>query len=283
MLVSMSQEPIHPEKILRVAADALREKVAPGIELHVECERGVRPVRGSLKTFVNSILCPALMVTRTLHNSSRLTILIRNCDIDKSFAAVYNDLTPGAYVEVMLEVFPATRSLSQLAPSLNKTVSPEGGRFVVHPTEDGSEVLLCFWPAATVDLPVGAPMKGAGELILVIDDEPGVLLLLVNALQSAGYRTLAAKDGATALDLFTRNVENISLVLTDIMMPGMNGHEIMHAITARYPSMKTLAISGFVSRNALARVQESGASAFLAKPFKLTRLLNTVHALLRKA
>src|SRR5712691_4466487 len=95
--------------------------------------------------------------------------------------------------------------------------------------------------AAPTDTPVSTTL---GQTILVVEDQPEVLQLLADALGMLGYRVLAAGGPNQGLALGDRHSREIDLVLTDVIMPEMNGPEFVHRLTVRYPSLRVLYVSG---------------------------------------
>src|SRR5450756_3201869 len=77
--------------------------------------------------------------------------------------------------------------------------------------------------------------KGNGELILVVDDEESIRAMTVRALQAHGYRTLAARDGAAAMTLYASHRNDIQVVVTDLMMPIMDGVATIRALRKLSP------------------------------------------------
>jgi len=114
--------------------------------------------------------------------------------------------------------------------------------------------------------------------ILVVDDEPAICSLIRNALAPQGYTILLANNGRDALQLCTTHKGPIQLLLTDLLMPGMNGLELAVKVQALRPQTRVVYLSesslvagGFANEPHL---------TFLPKPFSLGALLNTVRKLL---
>jgi two-component system, cell cycle sensor histidine kinase and response regulator CckA len=133
-------------------------------------------------------------------------------------------------------------------------------------------------PAAPVREPSRA--RGGSETILVVEDEPKVREIIVRTLRSAGYRVLEAASGAEAVDRERLEPAPIHLLLTDVVMPGLDGREAAERILASRPRTRVLYVSGY-TRDAISRrgVLDEGVS-FLAKPFKPDQLLQRVRAVL---
>lgn len=114
------------------------------------------------------------------------------------------------------------------------------------------------------------------ETILVVDDEAQVRTLARDILLGAGYRVLEAEDGEQALRVAEDHPGAIHILLTDIMMPGINGRELADRFIVARPDAKAI----FMSGRAAEVISDAGVlipvDAFLAKPFTVERLLNKV-------
>ncbi|MCD6530996.1 PAS domain S-box protein, partial [bacterium] len=118
------------------------------------------------------------------------------------------------------------------------------------------------------------------ETILVADDEPVLLNLLVDLLQSRGYRVLTAGNGAEAVELYKKRCDEIDLVLLDILMPKMDGLEALKEIKKIDPGAKILVISGYAQMDKIDSCLEAGALGFVKKPFRISELSEKIWAAL---
>ncbi len=119
------------------------------------------------------------------------------------------------------------------------------------------------------------------ETVLVVEDEPSVRNLVQAVLQAKGYAVLIANDGAGALDVVEEHPDAIHVLLTDMVMPGMNGRELAALVSTRHPSIKVILMSGYTS-DVPADLGAEGGPVFLSKPFteqtltaKLREVLDT--------
>jgi PAS domain S-box-containing protein len=131
-------------------------------------------------------------------------------------------------------------------------------------------------PATSVPAPETPLLRGHGELILVVEDEAAVLSLVQCVLEEQGYRVLAATEGAEALALVARHRAEVKAVLTDMMMPGVDGPTLVHALRHHAPRLPILGMSGLGERAGAKGLDGPGAPEVLAKPFTVEALLGAV-------
>lgn len=121
--------------------------------------------------------------------------------------------------------------------------------------------------------------RGHGETILVVDDEPFILDATQDILEDAGYRVITAANGRLGLDTFYARKADIALVLTDVMMPEMDGVALLRALRGAGETVPVVAASGMMGVR-MEEVTEAGANAFLSKPFEAVRLQQVIYDLL---
>lgn len=118
------------------------------------------------------------------------------------------------------------------------------------------------------------------ETILLVEDDEQLLKLIFTKLQKHGYRVLTAKDGKQAVSFADSFADEIHLLVTDVVMPGISGREVADLLRAKRPRIKTLFISGYTNDDVLRRGVSHEKVPFLQKPFKLDSLARTVRNLL---
>ena len=116
--------------------------------------------------------------------------------------------------------------------------------------------------------------RGNGELILVVDDDQGVRQIITRALEAFGYRVIVASDGTEAVATYRTRGHDIALVLTDMMMPNMDGHSAIHALVALNPDVRIIASSGLDASARQPTPDAAGVKYFLPKPHSIETLLN---------
>ena len=123
---------------------------------------------------------------------------------------------------------------------------------------------------------VQAAYEGNNKTVLIVDDEESVRSTARNTLQRRGYRTLEARDGREALELFRQFAHEIALVLLDLTMPYMNGEEVLRELKTIRPEVQVLLSSGFNQVEAVRRFTGKGLAGFLQKPYTAAMLAETV-------
>ena len=153
-----------------------------------------------------------------------------------------------------------------------------GGGIDIEARSDGSPDVA---DAATNAPP--ATRRGKQELILIVDDEAAIRHALNLALESSNYRVLLAANGREAVSLFLANRQSVRLVLTDIMMPGMNGAALIRTLRALEPRLHVVALSGLHDKDRREELAALGVTRTLAKPCSADEILEAVQRELTQA
>lgn len=122
----------------------------------------------------------------------------------------------------------------------------------------------------------GSEMGNTEQTILVVEDEPLLLDLLKEMLEGEGYRVLTATDGNQAVTLYRSEREKVSLVLSDMGLPGMGGWEVLRQLKAINPSVNVILSSGFMDTKVRLDMIRSGAKDFIQKPYTPENVLKRI-------
>lgn len=157
-----------------------------------------------------------------------------------------------------------------------------GGFITVYSELGHGSVFKGYLPAAgetalsaLVQTPPPAPL-GRGELILVVDDEPAIRETTRELLELHQYRVVTAADGREAMTVFLQEREHVRLVLTDVMMPVMNGVALVRALKGLEPGLKVIATTGLDQEAKRTELASLGVGEFLMKPYAPTQLLSAL-------
>jgi CheY-like chemotaxis protein len=118
-----------------------------------------------------------------------------------------------------------------------------------------------------------------GKTILLVDDQPTTLVVIQDALETDEYQVITAQNGREALALYTQHRDKISLIMTDIRMPDMDGAALISAVRVHDATLPILVISGYFDAE-LGKILNQPHMYLLQKPFGLSELLDTVHRIL---
>lgn len=122
--------------------------------------------------------------------------------------------------------------------------------------------------------------RGNGEIVIVIDDEPAIRDIASRILSTHGYRPLTACEGNEALALFDQNRDRIKAVISDLMMPRMDGPTTIRALRKMNPGIKVIMITGLGEEGRVAEAKAAGSDLVLSKPFTAEQLLVALKQLL---
>ena len=122
-------------------------------------------------------------------------------------------------------------------------------------------------------------LNGSGTILLV-DDEDMILEIGAKMLEAIGYDVFTAKSGKEAIDVYRKNRERISLVILDMIIPGMNGGETYDRLKKLNPDIKAILSSGYSINGEATKILDRGCSGFIQKPFSIKQLSQKIREIL---
>ena len=272
------------------------------IEINADIRRNLWTVSAD-PTQMHQVLLNMLLNARdAMPGGGTLTISAENIILDAKFSRMHPEAKPGAYVsmaisdtgtgipsdirEKIFEPFFTTKEIGMgtglgLSTTLAIVKSHEG--FINLQSESGKGTTFRIYIPATgtrsgeaaADEAMDLPM-GKGELVLIIDDEAAIREITKETLQAHGYNAITASDGEKGVAAFSENKENISIVITDIMMPVMDGADAILALRRIKPDVKIISTSGLTGKGQIASPPDSNVQAFLTKPYTAEKLLKAL-------
>ncbi len=126
----------------------------------------------------------------------------------------------------------------------------------------------------------GKTLLGNGETILIVDDHETIWDFLIEALQQLNYSVVLAENGIDAIEIYEANPGKIDLVLLDMIMPKMGGHQTFYQIRQLDPEANILLSSGYVSEEEVNDLLQQGARGFLGKPHRIATVAKTIRRIL---
>jgi two-component system cell cycle sensor histidine kinase/response regulator CckA len=298
------REALEPADVIREVRTILDHTLPKSIEIHVDLMDHMWKVVGDTTELCQLLLNLCINARDAMPNGGHLTIAAENFDVGKSRAQTNPDLAVGRYVmlsvadtgvgmssdvqEKIFDPFFTTKEQGKgtglgLATCLG-IVRGHGGAIHVYSQEDCGTEFNIYLPAISTERSLAVPAsesevpKGRGELIMMVDDEKIVLDIASAALETNGYRVIAADGGTQAVAVFRQQAQDIQAVIVDWMMPGMDGAATIKSLKEIRPDVRVIISSGFRARMRGSPMLDE-ACGFLPKPYsdeKLLKLLNQV-------
>ncbi|MBU7585171.1 MAG: response regulator [Nostoc sp. TH1S01] len=233
-------------------------------------------------------------------NGGMLKIIAENLLIDENYARMHIDAKVGPYVvisvidtglgiptEILDRIFEPFFSTKELGKGTGLGLSTvlgivknHGGFISVYSEEGQGSEFKIYLPAQeiteTIEEVEPVFSYGNGELILIVDDEAAIRDITKTSLETYNYKAITASDGIEAIALYAEHRDEISLVLTDMVMPSMDGLTTIRTLQKINPDVKIIAISGLASSDKVTAAYEIGIKAFLSKPYTANQLLEAI-------
>ena len=292
----------------QVVADSVR-MLRPLIDAHIHLElvlgEGIGTVHADATHLQQLLMNLCINARDAMPDGGHLLIKTESMMLDEEASTAYPDLAPGMYLaltvsdtgcgmtsEVLQQAFDPFYTTKEVGKgtglglaTIYGVVAQHKGTVRVYSDPGVGTAFKIFLP--TVDRQAGQAMTPAsahkarsGETILVAEDEQLVRKLVTRALTSAGFRTLEAADGSEAVGVFDANAPEISLVLLDVMMPRMNGHDTFEHMRRLKPDLKVIFTSAYDAETAQLGFIDQRGLRFLQKPFEGDELLHIVRDVL---
>ena len=306
---TLAPRPLDVNQRVMGMQELIGRTVGPAIEVRVSVTAGLWPACVDAPQLESALLNLAINARDAMPAGGSITLETSNLHLDSKAAVTY-DLPPGEYlrigvtdtgtgipgniIERIFDPFFTTKPIGQgtgLGLSMvHGFVRQSGGQVRVHSEVNLGTTVNLYLPRhlgeATSEgrpVPVAAAETGMGETVLVIDDEATVRMLMVEALEHAGYRTLQANDGPAGLKLLASE-PRIDLLVTDVGLPGgMNGRQLADAARVARPALQVLFVTGFAEHSVLAAGDLEEGMAVLSKPFSMASLAANVARMLGNA
>jgi PAS domain S-box-containing protein len=298
--------PLQLRHLIKEMAALVSETFPRNIELKTRLAGGLRLVRGDASQLHQVLLNLSVNARDSMPLGGELVFSASNEHLDESTARALANLAAGDYVrlevsdtgtgippEIVNRIFDPFFTTKEQGKGTGLGLSTvvgilrgHAGAVSVDSTPGQGTRFTIFLPALPADEVEDARQQkrpqlpqGKNELVLLVDDEPGILEVGETLLKSSGYRVLTAANGVDALLTFAQNQADVAVVITDIMMPIMDGVTLVSQLQRIKPGTRCLAASGLIEGGDPERIEKLksyGVTQFLTKPFTAETLLEAL-------
>ncbi len=300
---SLSPRVFNLNALLENVEPGLRRELGENIGLTLDLAPDLRPVKADWDQTADVILTLGRDARQAMPDGGQLHIRTANVEILDGSPQACETLSPGHYAAVSLAdtgptldedtqrrlfepFFSSGRSGENLA-SVYTIVRNSGGDIRVTSGAAGGACFTIYLPVAELRKAPAAPPVAPPEpparpaaTVLLAEDEEGIRALVRKILQKQGYQVLEAASGEEALSIAANHPETIDILLTDVVMPGINGGELASRLQSARPELKVLFMSGYTGDDLATFGPLPDGAEFLQKPFSLAVLLERIRAML---
>ena len=293
---------VKPSHLIQEMIDLAQKTFPKTIEILGRYPTDLWAIKGDPTQLHQVLLNLSVNALDAMPNGGMLTFAAENFHVDENYASMTPGAKPGphlmlrvtdtghgmprAMIDKIFDPSFTTKELGKrtglgLSTTLGILKSHHGFISVYSEPAKGTTFKL-YLPAVTIqedEQPNTSvlPIQGNGELILVVDDESNVLGVTKMILEKHSYEVISAGDGPEALAIFAQQMQAISLVLTDLSLPCMDGVALVRSLKKMRPNLSIVASTGQDEQTSMAELQSLGVKNFLAKPYDSERLLATVN------
>ena len=314
LLAYSRRQPLKPERIdanrlLRDMEVVLRRTIPESIEIEFVRAGGLWSMHADAHALESAILNLAINARDAIGEAGKVTIETANAHLDDAYAAAHSEVRAGQYVQVAVtdtghgmtedviarafEPFFTTKEVGAgTGLGLSQVygfVKQSGGHVKIYSEAGVGTTVKLYFPrrddhkVATSPIPsisTAAPLKGENRLVLVVEDDDDVRRLTVELVRELGFRVLDANGAGAAMALIEQHPE-VVLLITDVVMPGINGRKLAERVLALRPSMKVIFTTGY-TRNAIVHNGTLDDNVeLLMKPYTLEALAAKLARVLR--
>jgi two-component system, cell cycle sensor histidine kinase and response regulator CckA len=293
---------LQPNHLIREIVKILSDIFPKNIEISFSINPNLWYVHGDATQLHQVLMNLCVNARDAMPEGGKLRIEAENIEVDEHYARMNVEAKPGRYVRLLVQdngsgipaeildkifdPFFTTKKPGQGTGLGLSTVAgilrSHGGFVNVYSEVEKGTHFTIYLPAsenqhaappqiARVDLPTGQ-----GETILVVDDEQSIREVARETLLTFGYNVITANDGTDALAQFATHRHEIKLVITDMMMPFMDGAATIRALRKLDPEVRVIATSGLKANSRHDEVSQLGVNSFLAKPYTAEMLIRTI-------
>jgi two-component system cell cycle sensor histidine kinase/response regulator CckA len=298
---------LQPKHLVKEIVKILRETLPKSIEISFQIPNDLWMISADATQMHQVLMNLCVNARDAMPEGGALSIKAENSYVDENYARMHIEAKAGRFVVItvadtgpgmtpevqsrIFEPFFTTKEMSKgtgLGLSTALTIVKSHGGFInVYSEPHKGSQFTIYIPALDTPgegheriLQTNLPL-GNGELILVVDDESSICEITRSTLETFGYRVVTASDGTEALAIYADRKNEIAVVLTDMVMPFMDGPATIRALQRMNPNVKIIAASGLTPGHTVGEGVLEGVKIFLSKPYTAEKLLTALAQLLK--
>jgi len=299
---------LQPKHLIKEIVKILRETLPKSIEISFQIPNDLWIISADATQMHQVLMNLCVNARDAMPEGGSIAIKAENVRVDENYARMHLEAKPGRFVMIsvtdtgpgmspavqsrIFKPFFTTKEMTKgtgLGLSTALTIVKSHGGFINVYSElhKGSQFTI-YLPALdtpgavdSVALQTDLPL-GHGELILVVDDEESIREITRGTLETFGYTVVTASDGTEALALYADKKHEIAAVLTDMVMPFMDGSATIRALQRMNPNVRIIAASGLGAGQRAGEGALEGVAVFLNKPYTAEKLLKTLAQVLKQ-
>ncbi len=304
----LDPKPVNANRLVTSMEELLRRTIGENVQLEMVTAGGLWQTRCDPHQLESALLNLAINARDAMPGGGKLTVETCNAHLDSAYAAQSRDVRPGQYVCICVsdtgtgmdretiakafEPFFTTKPIGQgtgLGLSMIYGFARQSDGYAKIYSEVGRGTTIKLYllrhygegeaavePVAVRDLDHAA---GAGEVVLVVEDETAVRDLVTEVLNDLGYRTIEAIDGPSGLAIL-QSSERIDLLVTDVGLPGLNGRQMADASRTGRPDLKILFMTGYAENAAINGGFLEPGMELITKPFAIEALIQKLRGMM---
>lgn len=300
---TLKAEQIDPAEVLADMTHLLNRLVGARVQLSLDCDAGVGPIRADRRQLEQVLMNLVVNARDAMPEGGQVTIAARSLRLDAPLARDRARVPAGEYalitvsdqgvgippdrIDKIFEPFYTTKRPGEgtgLGLSTAYGIVKQTGGFIFADSTPGQGATFSLYfpvnhdPQAAVPaaMPAAAPARLGQGVVLLVEDEAPVRAFAARALSLRGYAVVEADSGEAALALLDNPELKVDVIVTDVIMPGLDGPAWVRRALPSLPGVRVVFMSGYTDEGFEAERASIPNSAFLAKPFALEALVRMV-------
>ncbi|MBW1730177.1 MAG: PAS domain S-box protein [Deltaproteobacteria bacterium] len=298
------KRPINLNQEIKLTSKLLKRTIPKMIDMEFHLEKDLGFINADPIQMQQVIMNLCTNARDAMPDGGKIVFETKNVILDDEYCKTHSGAEPGSYVllsvsdtghgidqktfEHIFEPFYTTKDKGTgLGLAVVYGIVKEHGGIITCNSEPGSGTTFkLYFPTiktedeATTYTQEPKALPYGTETILLVDDEPSLLDICTFILTRAGYKVIQASDGSSALEIYRKKKDEISLIILDLIMPGIGGKQCLKKLLETNPEAKVIIVTGYSADESPGELLQLGARGFLQKPYEMNQIAQVVREVL---